>query len=152
MAWGLYAEWRCVGYDAGKPFWPCETPDFFLNLLSAPPVILAQHLANFWGTAPSYFPYALELPLIFGWWWFVGTRLDFGLLGVGAYRRRLTWLGVFIALFVLLLVLFGWGQWEDIRFYQSYPDLYANPYLASLGNLRSLPPRLWLLVLIFAFG
>lgn len=152
MALGLYVERRCVFYDAGRPFWPCETPDFTLKLLSAPPMVVALPLANMWRTAPSYFTYVVELPLIVLWWWFVGTRLDFGLLGVGLYRRRRVWLGIFIALIGLFLTFFGWLLWEDIQFYRSYPIFDANPYLASIKNLRLLPLRLWLVVLILAFG
>jgi len=152
MARGLYVERRCVFYDAGRPFWPCEAPDFVLKLLSAPPIGIAQPLANIWHTAPSYFAYMVEFPLILLWWWFVGTRLDFGILGVGQYRHRRIWLSFFIASFILLLTAFGWSQWEDVQFYRRYSYLDTNPYLASIKNLRLLPLRLWLLVLIVAFG
>jgi hypothetical protein len=152
MAWGLYVEPRCVFYDAGRPFWPCEAPGFALRLLSAPPIVVAQLLANTWDAAPSYFAYITELPFILLWWWFVGTRLDFGILGVGRYRLRRVWLSFFIATFALLLTIFGWSQWEDVQFYRTYPSVDGNPFLASIKNLRLLPLRLWLLVLIFAFG
>jgi hypothetical protein len=152
MAWGIYVEWRCIGYDAGKPFWPCETPDFILELINGPAIIVAKPLANLWQTAPLYFAYVVELPLILGWWWLVGTRLDFGLLGVGMYTRRKTWLGVFAALLILLVTLFGWSLWDDIRFYRMYPYLGTNAYFTSMRSLRSLPFLLWSLVLIFAFG
>lgn len=152
MAWGLYVERRCVFYDAGRPFWPCEAPDFALRLLSAPPIVVALLLANTWRTAPSYFAYITELPLILLWWWFVGTRLDFGILGVGRYRLRRVWLSFFIASFALLLSVFAWLQWEDVQFYRTYPYVAGNPYLASIKNMKLLPSRLWLLVLILAFG
>lgn len=139
-------------YDAGRPFWPCEAPDSALKLLSAPPIVVGQQLANTWRTAPSYFAHIVELPLILCWWWFVGTRLDFGILGVGRYRLRRVSLSFFITSFALLLAVFGWLEWEGVQFYRTYPYVDGNPYLASIKNLRSLPSRLWLLVLIFAFG
>ena len=139
-------------YDAGRPFWPCEAPDFALKLLSAPAIVVALRLANTWRTAPSHFAYIAELPLILLWWWFVGTRLDFGILGVGRYRRRRVWLSFFIASFALLLTVFAWSQWEDVQFYRTYPYVEGNPYFASIKNMSLLPLRLWLLVLIFAFG
>lgn len=145
-------ERQCAFYDAGQPFWPCEAPNFALKLLSAPPIVVALPLADTWRTAPSYFAYIVELPLILLWWWFLGTRLDFGILGVGRYRLRRVWLSFFIASFALLLTVFGWSQWRDVQFYRTYSYLDTNPYLASLKNLRLLPSRLWLLVLIFSFG
>jgi len=152
MVRGIYVERQCARYDAGVPFWPCEAPDFALKLLSAPPIVIAQPLANSWRTAPSYFAYIVELPLILLWWWFVGTRLDYGILGVGRYRLRRVWLSFFIAAFALLLAFFGWSQWEDVQFYRTYPYLDGNPYLASIKNLRLLPSRVWLLVLILAIS
>ena len=139
-------------YDAGRPFWPCEAPDSALQLLSAPAIVVGLRLANTWRTAPSYFAYIVELPLILCWWWFVGTRFDLGILGVGRYRLRRVWLSFFIATSALLLAVFGWSQWEDVQFYRTYPYVDGNPYLASIKDLRLLPSRLWLLVLIFAFG
>src|SRR5664279_3627597 len=121
MVCGVYVGWHCMGYDAGRPFWPCETPDYVLNVINVPAIVFARPLVNFWQTAPSYFRYIVELPLILGWWWFVGTRLDFGLLGVGPYTRRKTWLGVFMAILVFLVTLFGWSLWDDIHFHRTYP-------------------------------
>ena len=152
MAWGLYVERQCMFYDAGRPFWPCEAPDFALRLLSAPPIVVALLLANTWRTAPSYFAYITELPLILCWWWFVGTRLDLGILGVGRYRLRRVWLSFFIASFALLLSVFAWLQWEDVQYYRTYSYVVGNPYLASIKNLKLVGSRLWLLVFIFAFG
>lgn len=152
MAWGLYAQRQCRFYDAVRPFLQCEAPDFAIELLSAPPVVLSRLLTNSWPTSPVYFAYVVELPLVFLWWWFVGTRLDFGLLGVGRYRHRRAWLSFLLASVALLLTLFGWSLWEDIGFYKRYSFLHQSPYLASIRNLRFLPLRLWLLILIFAFG
>ncbi len=152
MAWALRpAGWTCDYYDAVQLNWRCEGADFVLKLINAPPIIVVQPLANLWRTAPSYFAYLLAFPLILLWWWFVGTRFDFGVLGVGRYRRRRAWLGFIVTSFVLLLTLFVGSLWDDIRFFQSYSYLDANPYLASIKHLRLLPSRLWLVVLMFAF-
>ena len=151
MAWGLDVERQCMSYDFGRPFWPCEAPASALRVLSAPPIITGSQLANTWRTAPSYFAYIVELPLIVCWWWFVGTRLDFGILGVGLYRRRRVWLSFFIASSALLLAIFGWSLWEDVQFYRAYPHFEGNAYVVLIRSLRLLPTRFWLLVLIFAF-
>ncbi len=152
MVWGLYAQRQCMFDDAVRPFWRCLAPDFAIELLNAPPVVLSRPLTNSWPTRPVYFAYVVELPLVFLWWWFVGTRLDFGPLGVGQYKHRRAWLSFFVASTALLVALFGWSLWDDICFYQHYSYLHENPYLASITNLRLLPYRMWHLVLMFAFG
>jgi hypothetical protein len=148
MTLALYVGRRCVFYDAGRPFWPCEAPEFALKLLNAPPIVVALPLANSWRTAPSYFAYVVELPFVILWWWFVGTRLDFGLLGVGAYRHRRAWLVGFMACLVLLLAFMGWSVWESVR----ASPFTADALLTSISVLQLLLWCLWLLILIFAFG
>jgi hypothetical protein len=152
MAWGLYAQRKCWTYDAGRPFWRCEAPNFFIELLSAPPVVLSRPITNALHNAPSFLAYVVELPFIFVWWWFIGTRLDFGLLGVGPLKRRRVWLGFYSALIALLLAFFSLSLWEGIQFYQKYSYLHENPYLASIANPRSLPLQLWSLILIVGFA
>jgi hypothetical protein len=152
MAWGIYAQARCWTYDSGRPFWKCEAPDFFIELLSAPPVLLSRPLTNAIDNFPSYFPYLVELPLIFLWWWFLGTRLDFGLLGVGSYKYRRSWISPYSTLIVLLVALLSWSLGEDIQFFEKYSYLSVNPYLGAIADLRWLPLRLWLLILIVGLG
>ena len=152
MAWGIYVDWHCIGYDAGRPFWPCEAPSFILALINAPSVVVAQVISNIWTAAPRYFNYAVGFPCILFGWWFVGTRFDFGLLGVGAYKRRWTWATLIIAGAAALLGLLAWSLWQDIAFHRRFPNSAERGYLGVLGDLRSLPAYLWLIVLIVAFG
>ena len=148
MAWGVHTDRRCIFYDAGRPFWTCEAPNFILGSLNAPAVALAGPLANAWRAAPSYFAYVVELPLILLWWWFLGTRVDFGLLGVGAYRHRRTWMGALAATIVALSGLLAESIWEEILFHRSYLYLEGTGYLGFLRVLKSLPACLWLIALI----
>ena len=55
---------------------------------------------------------------------------------------------MFIASCALLLACLGWSLWDGVRTWSSA----ANAYLASIEDVRSLPLRLWILILIFAFG
>jgi len=140
--------WGCDVYDEERINWHCEGADFTLELLSAPPIAFAEQVASSWRTAPYFFSYVLGFPLILLWWWFIGTRLDFGLLGVGRYRHRRIWLGVLFSSFLFLLAFLAWSFWHGARAWQ----FARNPYQASIVDLRLLPLRLWLLILIFAFG
>jgi len=128
--------------------WHCDGADFTLELLSAPPMAVARQVENSWRAAPHFFSHVVGLPLILLWWWFIGTRLDFGLLGVGRYRHRRTWLGVLIGSVLLSLTVLAWSLWQGARVW----SFSANPFLASIEDFRSLPVRLWLLILTFAFG
>ena len=128
--------------------WHCDGADFTLELLSAPPMAVARQVENSWRAAPYFFSYVAGFPLILLWWWFIGTRLDFGLLGAGRYKHRRTWLVVLIASFLLLFTFLVWSILHAAR---EWP-FAGNPYLATIEDLRLLPLRLWLLILIFAFG
>src|ERR1700733_223588 len=152
MAWAVHTDLQCIFYDAGRPFWPCETPNFILGSLSAPAVALAQTLANAWRAAPSYFAYVIELPLILLWWWFLGTRVDFGLLGAGAYRHRRTWVGALAATIVALLGLLAEWVWEESLCHRSCPYLEETGYLGFIRVLKSLQASLWLIALISTLG
>ncbi|MGA2252328.1 carboxypeptidase-like regulatory domain-containing protein [Terracidiphilus sp.] len=139
-------------YDSGRPFWPCEVPTYTLGSLNVLPVALARLVSNVWTEAPPYFVYAVELPLILLWWWFLGTRLDFGLLDVGVYRRRRTWLGALSAATVLLLGLLGKWVWDEIRFRQAYASLEVSGSQAYLRIVKDLPICLWMVALISALS
>ena len=152
MAWSQHVDQQCIRYDAGRPFWPCETPNFILSSLNVPPSAMAQVLSRTWTAAPTYFKYALEFPLILWWWWFIGTRFDFGLLGVGAYKHRRTWVALTCSADAVLVGLLGWFLWKEITFHRRFPSAIGYGFLSVLGDLRSLSVYLWIFVLIGAFG
>lgn len=152
MIWGSRVDRQCIGYDAGRPFWPCETPNFVLGSLNVPPVAVAQLLSRTWSTAPIHFNYAVEFPLILWWWWFVGTRLDFGLLGVSQYKRRGAWITLTSGAIVVLLGLIGWSLWEEVVFHRTFASAADPGFLRVLGDLRSLPVYLWTVAIVTALG
>ena len=107
MAGDWYVRGRCMGYDAGRPFWPCDVARYVLVWLNAPAIAIAHPLA--WigrlGVAPMR--YLVEFPFILGWWWFVGTRFDFSLLGVGRKRYPRLYIAVLGVFSLLLLAWIG---------------------------------------------
>jgi hypothetical protein len=152
MGWSLYADQQCIGYDAGRPFWPCETPRYSLTALNAPAIALGHIPLNVWPSAPEYLDFAIDLPFILLWWWFVGTRIDFGLLGVGIYKRRRLWVTAQIIVVTVLVSLLAWSIWQEIAWHRKFQYLTGFGYLRILGDLRSLPLYLWLIALIIAFA
>jgi hypothetical protein len=152
MIWGIHVDWLCIRYDAGRPFWPCETPNYLLGLFSAPAVMVSHALSGIWATAPSHFDYACEFPLILLLWWFIGTRADFGLLGVSAYRRQWVWTTLMIAVTVALSGLLTWSVLEEAAFRRRYPSAAGWGLYSVFANIRSLPIYLWLCILIAFFS
>lgn len=153
MCWGQRVEWQCVGYDAGRPFWPCETPDFLLESIAAPAIVAGGLLSNLlWSDAPHHLYYAMQFPCILLWWWFVGTRIDFGLLGVGAYRHRRTYATLMALASAALLGLLAWSLWEEIQFHHRFPWAAGWGYLQLAADLRSLLGYLWLIALAVPLG
>jgi len=152
MAWGVHANRQCSTYDAGRPFWQCEAPYFFLALLNAPAVALVRPIVNLLLVAPSFRTYLYEMPFILFLWWFIGTRIDFGILGVGAYRRRRAWVAVLSVAAAVLLEVLSWSVSEEIAFHRSYPSFGGFGYFRLLGDLMSLPVYLWLVALFPGLG
>jgi hypothetical protein len=94
IGWAVYEDAICRFYDAGRPFWPCETPHALLNSLSAPGIAVFKLIFHRWyGYGLAW--YLAEWPFVLIWWWFAGTRLDFGLLGTRPVAqdmdRRTAW-------------------------------------------------------------
>jgi len=101
---------------------------------------------------PFHLNYFIDLPLIVLWWWFAGTRIDCGLLGTAAYRRRRTWIAVTAGATIVLVATLAWSISEEITFYRTFPSAVGYGFLRFFGDVRSLPLYLWLIVLISAFG
>lgn len=152
MFWGIRVDQQCIGYDAGRPFWPCETPDSLLELIAAPAIAVGQGLSNIWATAPGYFNYAIQFPCILLLWWFLGSRIDLGLLGTGEYRKRRLYATLMAVSSAMLIGLLCWSLWEEIKFHQKFSSAANWGYFRIVADLRSLPAYLWLAALAVGFG
>ena len=155
--WRHLAEW--TGYDAGRPFWPCQIPNAIVGWLNLPALILALPLhvfAIYWDYPQHYF---FLLPCIAILWWFVGTRLDFGLLGKGSNRQRKVFAtGIAICTVGALLLLLDnlhstylwwhkWGRQDGIHW--NWKDLNWSPLLGDV--LGGMALAVWFLLFSFAF-
>ena len=155
--WRHHAEW--MGYDNGRPFWPCEISNALVGWLNLPAIILALPLhvfADYWNYPQHYF---FLLPCIAILWWFVGTRLDFGLLGKGSRRQKKVFAtGIALCTAGALLLLLDnlhstylwwqkWGRQEGIHW--NWNDLNWSPLLGDA--LGSLALAAWFLLFSSAF-
>jgi putative flippase GtrA len=156
ISWGFHADYACRFDDSWRPFWRCEAPNFLLSAINAPAVVCARLLTYPWMSSPLYdlpfhLNYFIELPAIVLWWWFVGTRIDFGLLGI-AYRRRRTWIAVTTGAAIALAATLAWSISEEVTFHKTFATAGSYGFLRFFGDVRSLPLYIWLIILISAFG
>jgi hypothetical protein len=121
IGWAVYEDATCRFYDAGRPFWPCETPHALLNCLSAPGIAVFMLIFHRWYGYGLVW-YLAEWPFVLIWWWFAGTRLDFGLLGTGLYRWRKTWTGGLLGTVLVLVALSVESVRETVTWHRQYPD------------------------------
>jgi hypothetical protein len=96
IAWEFHNE-RVIasmgmGWDTGPPVWPYQTAWILLQAINAPafaldlPVFLLLRVAT-----DARLLLEVELPTIVLWWWFIGWRIDFGLLPQRDVRQRKSW-------------------------------------------------------------
>jgi len=76
-----------MAWDTGAPIWPYQASDILLRLLNGPAYFIAVPLANILRlAAPSH--HLLVFPAILIWWWFLGLRLDDGLVRTKPRQSR----------------------------------------------------------------
>jgi len=105
VLWDIHNERVIVSmgmaWDTGAPIWPYQTSDILLRLLNGPAYFVTMPFANALRlAAPNH--YLLVFPAILLWWWFLGLRLDHGLV-ITKSRWRWPVFSVLVVLAVLLL-------------------------------------------------
>ncbi len=74
-----------MGWDTGPPMWPYRAVPSFSYALNAPVYIACWPLIKLINPQANWVPFAIWFPAITVLWWWVGTRIDFGLLGRRSY-------------------------------------------------------------------
>ena len=95
-----------MGWDMGPPFWPYQAVYDLLFTINAPAFVISipiLSLTNF----RSHFVlrYGVLFLAIVCWWWWIGTRIDFGILGGRRYRHAKRIAGLLAVVSVGLLFL-----------------------------------------------
>src|SRR5260370_21287939 len=91
MLWD-YENNRMVGlmgmeWDTGPPFWPYQAIYLLLFAINAPAFVLSMPILKLLNLDTLSLRYSVWLPAIVGWWWWVGSRIDFGIIGRRRYRH-----------------------------------------------------------------
>jgi hypothetical protein len=152
MAWD-YENQRMVqlmgmGWDMGPPFWPYQAVYDLLFAINTPAFVISIPILRLLSTRSYALQYGVWFLAIVAWWWWIGTRIDFGVLGRRQYRHAKWFAGVLAAVSVGLLYgairgMLGEFDWWTEHGRGSSP--YRLPTLFS-----TVGPVLWCFILSVA--
>src|SRR5258708_3917663 len=138
-----------MAWDMGPPMWPYQAVPLFSYALNAPAYIACEPIIKLINARADWIEYAIWFPAITALWWWVGTRMDFGLLG----RKR--WLHTKLVaggllfgslMLVALAVAIAVGEYHSFQLY--WP---GHPLIYAILLLRAIGPMLWCSLFALAF-
>ena len=122
MAWDIHnmhvIESMGMAWDTGAPIWPYRASFLILLTVSFPAFVLAAPLFLL-DQLQTYPRRIMILPLIALCWWWIGTRIDFGILGRRRYRHPKATTGILIAMAAGLL---SWALYTGIAEFQFWKE------------------------------
>jgi hypothetical protein len=83
-----------MGWDMGPPFWPYQAIYLLLFTINAPAFVLSMPILKLLKLQTFSLQYCVWYPAIVCWWWWIGSRLDFGVLGCRRYRHAKLFAGL----------------------------------------------------------
>ena len=138
-----------MAWDMGPPIWPYQAVPLFSYALNAPAYIVCWPLIKLINAPADWIEYAIWLPAITALWWWVGARMDFGLLGRGKWPHTKLVAVVLLLdslMLVALAVAIAVGEYHSFQLYwPGHPPIYAILLLRAMG------PMLWCLLFALAF-
>ena len=145
----LVVESMGMGWDTGPPMWPYRAVPLFSYAINVPAYLATWPLTKLINVPADWPYYAVWFPAILLLWWWVGTRIDFGLLGRGIWRRRkFVATLLFLGALLLLALAIGIAIDEYHRFQLYWP---SNPPIYAILLLRAIGPMLWCSLFALAF-
>jgi hypothetical protein len=149
MAWDWHESFRRMFFDTGAPLWPYQTPTCLLLLFDAPALVLSRLVLGFAELGRIPMTYLVQLPFVVVWWWFVGTRVDFGLMG-GRRHRHPRLLATSLSFLVAALILFLGLEVKSEIFYWNYMKSHGWAPELTIRDVLDAGSILWSFVLIVA--
>ena len=129
--------------------WPYQAVPLFSYALNAPAYIACWPFIKLINARADWIEYAIWLPAITALWWWVGTRMDFGLVGRGRWLHTKLVAVVLVLgslMLVVLAIAIAVGEYHSFQLYwPGHPPIYAILLLRALG------PMLWCLLFAVAF-
>jgi len=134
-----------MAWDTGPPMWPYRAVPLFSYAINAPAYVACWPLTRLIDVPADWPYYVVWFPAIVLLWWWVGTPIDFGLLGRRKYEHpKFLAVLLFVGALVLLIlsVNIGVGEYHLFRYY--WPA--QRTINAAIILLRAVGPILWCLL------
>jgi len=145
-----YENYRMVelmgmGWDMGPPFWPYQAIYLLLLTINAPAVVLPMPILKLLNLQTLSLQYGVWFPAIVGWWWWIGTQMDFAILGRRRFRYAKLIAGALSTVSLVLLYVAARASLRELRWWMEY-GRNSSPFRVLI-LLRTIGPVLWCLVL-----
>ena len=139
IAWEFHnervIEFMGMGWDTGPPIWPYQSSWILLQAINAPAYAVDLPLFVLLGVRNNQARLLLELPTILIWWWFIGWRIDFGLLPQRNVRKRGVWATVLAVASLAFWSCTAYLVIQQVRFWSEYGESgWRGPMLFLLRN------------------
>jgi hypothetical protein len=134
-----------MGWDMGPPFWPYQAIYLVLFTINAPAFVLSMPILKLLNLDTLSLQYWIWFPAIVAWWWWIGIRIDFGVLGHRHYRHAKLIAGLLTTASLGLLYVATRATLTEVQWWMEYGS-NSSPYCVPT-LLRTVGPVLWCLVL-----
>ena len=134
-----------MDWDTGPPFWPYQAIYLLLFMINAPAFVLSRPILTLLNLQTLSLQYGVWFPATVGWWWWIGTRIDFGILGRGRFRYAKLFGGVLSVAGLVLLYVAARASLDELHWWMEYGRNSSQFRVPTL--LRTVGPVLWCLVL-----
>jgi len=138
-----------MGWDMGPPFWPYQAIELALSTISAPAFVLSMPILKLLNLHTLSLQYGVWLPAIVGWWWWIGTGIDFGFLNGRRCRHAKLFAGVLTTASLGLLYLAARTTLGELYWWMEY-GRHSSPFLMPT-LLRAVGSVFWCLALASGF-
>jgi hypothetical protein len=130
-----------MAWDLGPPVWPYQVVYTALFAINAPAFVISFPLLKLLNLQALVLQYAIWLPAIAGWWWWVGTRIDFPILGRARFRYPKTLTTVLIIASLALIYLGASVALQEVHWWIQHADQASDYRVPTL--LRTGGPLAW---------
>lgn len=108
-----------MGWDTGPPIWPYRAVKLF-SAVNVPAYVISWPVLKIPNLQTFELQYAVWFPIILAWWWWVGSDIDFGLLGHPGYSHPRLVAGILLAGSLFLLLLASHVAFEEYQWVRDY--------------------------------
>jgi hypothetical protein len=134
-----------MDWDMGPPFWPYQAIHLLMFTINAPAFVLSMPILKLLNLQTLSLQYGVWFPSILGWWWWIGTRIDFGVLGRRHYRHAKLFAGLLTAASLGLLYVAVQSTLSEFHWWMEYGR--SSSLFRVSTFLRTVGPVMWCLVL-----